>query len=188
MLCRTADRGSGSKTFEQSILDKCIERNDEWAGQVRVHVEGAISDLHAADGRYHVDCMSKFMNTRSAKYAHACSSYTTQDELDNAFCELIAVVSEDLSRIWNSVELLQLYHSKVDQMLTKRQEVDQLVDHVGDNILVLSSPGVSRCCRQMVIRENLEQCINPFAINSETDCQHSQWFSCTCYSKCIQCS
>ena len=44
MLCRTADRGSCSKTFKQSILDKCIERNDEWAGQVRVHVEGAISD------------------------------------------------------------------------------------------------------------------------------------------------
>ena len=47
MLCRTADRGSGSKTFKQSILDKCIERNDAWAGQVQVHVEGAISDLHA---------------------------------------------------------------------------------------------------------------------------------------------
>ena len=28
-------------------------------------------------------------------------------------------------------------------MLTKRQVVDQLVDHFGDNILVLSSPGVS---------------------------------------------
>ena len=28
-------------------------------------------------------------------------------------------------------------------MLTKRQVVDQLVDHFGDNILVLSSHGVS---------------------------------------------
>ena len=28
-------------------------------------------------------------------------------------------------------------------MLTKRQVVDQPVDHFGDNILVLSSPGVS---------------------------------------------
>ena len=28
-------------------------------------------------------------------------------------------------------------------MLTKRQVVDQLLDHFGDNILVLSSPGVS---------------------------------------------
>ena len=108
-----------------------------------VHVEGAISDLHAADGCYHVDCMSKFMNERSVKYAHACSSYTTQDELDNALCELIAVGSEDLSRIWNSVELFQLYQSKEGQVLTKRQVVDQLVDHFGDSSLVLSSPGVS---------------------------------------------
>ena len=66
---------------------------------MRVHVEGATSDLHAADGRYHVDCTSKFINKRSVKYAYACSSYTAQDELDNAFCELIAVVSEDLFRI-----------------------------------------------------------------------------------------
>ena len=61
MLCRTDDRGSGSQTFKESILVKCNERNDEWAGQVRVHVEGVISDFHAADGRYHVDCMSKFV-------------------------------------------------------------------------------------------------------------------------------
>ena len=39
VLCRTADRGNGSKTFKQSILNKCNERNDEWAGQVRVHVK-----------------------------------------------------------------------------------------------------------------------------------------------------
>ena len=101
MLCRTVDRGSGSKTFKQSIPYKCHERNDEWAGQVMVHAEGAISDLHAADGRYHVDCMSKFMNKRLVKYADACSSCTTQDELYNRFCEVTAVVSKGLSRIWN---------------------------------------------------------------------------------------
>ena len=87
---------------------------------MRVHVEGAISDLQDADGRYHVDSMSKFMNKRSVKYAHACSSYTTLwYELDNAFCELMAGVSEDLSRIWYSVEQFQLYQSKGGQMLTK---------------------------------------------------------------------
>ena len=110
---------------------------------MRVHIEGAISDLHAADGRYHVECMSTFINKRSVKYAEACSSCTTQDELDNAFCEVTAVVSEDLSRMWNTIELFQLNQSKGGQMLTKRQIVDQLVDHFGDNILVLSSPGVS---------------------------------------------
>ena len=83
-------------------------------------MEGAIGDLHAAGGRYHVDCMSKFMNKRSVKYADACSSCTTQYELDNTFCEVTAVVSEDLSRVWNSVELFQLYQSKGGQMLTKK--------------------------------------------------------------------
>ena len=117
VLCRTADCGRDSKTLNQSFIDKCNERNDEWAGQVRVHVEGAISDLHAADGRYHVDCMSKFMNKRSVKYVDACSSYTTKDELDNAFCKVTTVVfSEDVSRIWNSVELFRLYQSKGGQM------------------------------------------------------------------------
>ena len=72
-----------------------------------------------------------------------CNFCTTQDELDNAFCEVTAVVSEDLSHIWNSIELFHLYQSKGGQMLTKRQVLDQLVDHFGDNILVLSSPGVS---------------------------------------------
>ena len=53
-----------------------------------------------------------FCGLQCSKYVHAYSSYTTQDELDNAFCELIAVVSENLPCIWNSVELFQLYQSK----------------------------------------------------------------------------
>ena len=88
---------------------------------MRVHVEGAISDLHAADGRYHVDCMSKIHEINDQLNMHMRAvSYTTQDELYNAFCELIAVVSEDLSRIWNSVELVQLYQSKGGQMVDKK--------------------------------------------------------------------
>ena len=82
------------------------------------------------------------MNKRSVKYADACSYCTTQDELDNAFCEVTAAVSEDLNRIWISVELFQLYQYKGGQMLTKKQLVDQLVYHFGDNIVVLFSPGV----------------------------------------------
>ncbi|CAH3187555.1 unnamed protein product, partial [Porites lobata] len=41
------------------------------AGEVRTRVEGALSDLHAADARYHVNCMTCFMAPRSvaaAKY------------------------------------------------------------------------------------------------------------------------
>ena len=59
---------------------------------MRVHVEGAISDLHAADCHYHVDCMFKFMNKRSVTYADACSSCTTQDELETHSVKLLLLL------------------------------------------------------------------------------------------------
>ena len=64
MLCRTACASPGKKAFKQSILEVCAKRSDEIADQVRIRIEGALSDLHAADARYHVDCMTSFMSPR----------------------------------------------------------------------------------------------------------------------------
>ena len=41
------------------------------AEEVRLRVEGAISDLHAAEARYHVDCRARFMTTKHVKAAAA---------------------------------------------------------------------------------------------------------------------
>lgn len=46
------------------ILGKCKERNDEWACEVIVRLGGAVSDLHAADACYPVDCRTRFMSSR----------------------------------------------------------------------------------------------------------------------------
>ena len=35
-------------------------RNDELADRVRIRVQGAVGDLHAAEARYHVDCRQRF--------------------------------------------------------------------------------------------------------------------------------
>ena len=43
------------------ILDACNEINDGMAEQVRIPVEGAITDLHAADTLYHNDCRIYFL-------------------------------------------------------------------------------------------------------------------------------
>ena len=48
-----SERRAWQETFKQSILDTCDKRRDEITSQVRVCVEGAVSDLHAADARYH---------------------------------------------------------------------------------------------------------------------------------------
>ena len=36
-------------------MRKCVERNDEWGNEVRIRIQGAPSDLHAADAQYHRD-------------------------------------------------------------------------------------------------------------------------------------
>ena len=57
------------KSLKQEILEKCDERNDPWASQVRVRAAGAVSYLHAADARYHKSCRSKFMPPKSTSAA-----------------------------------------------------------------------------------------------------------------------
>ena len=69
MLCRTAYAGPGKKAFKESILEACMQRNVDIANQVRICVEAASSDLHAADARYHVNCMASFMSPKSISAA-----------------------------------------------------------------------------------------------------------------------
>ena len=61
ILCRTDDRGEAKKTFKEVILNICTQRSNVWGKQVKFRVHGALSDVHAADGRYHEDCKNSFM-------------------------------------------------------------------------------------------------------------------------------
>ena len=59
-LCKTASRGTGL-SFKNSILEVCGRWKDAWANQVEVRLQGAISDLHAAEARYYDSCRKNFM-------------------------------------------------------------------------------------------------------------------------------
>ena len=54
-LCRStlSKRDGNMVSYKQNILDKCSERGDQWAEDVCLCIEGAVSDLHAAEARYH---------------------------------------------------------------------------------------------------------------------------------------
>ena len=104
VLCRTAYAGPVKK---ESILEACTQHNDDIANQVRVRVEGALSDLHAADARYHVNCMASFMSPKSISAAKNASK--EDENTDNAFDEVIGEMLKDKSRLWNSVELYHQY-------------------------------------------------------------------------------
>ena len=54
-------------SFKDPILEICGRRKDAWAGQVEVRLQGAISDLHAAEARYRESCRKSFVLFRIKK-------------------------------------------------------------------------------------------------------------------------
>ena len=131
--CRTADRGKSQKSFKDVVLDSCDHRNDKWANEVRLRIQGAVSDLHAADAKYHRDCLQLFKKNA-----------TSQNEYDDdAFLKVCDCMMAEKSRVWNAVELEELYRSHRGELLSRRLLVEKLSDELGPDLLILSGVGVA---------------------------------------------
>ena len=165
VLCRTAYEGPGKKAFKESILEACTQRNDDIANQVRVRVEGALSDLHAADARYHVNCMASFMSPKSVSAAKNASK--DDENTDPAFDEIIGEMLKDKSLLWNSVELYHQYQLFGGKALLRRSLLVKIQHHFLDDIAVLSSPGLSSL---VVFRQNASTVLH-LAGDTEDDTQ-----------------
>lgn len=135
--------GSGRKTFKDSILEVCSIREDEIVQQVKIRVQGAVSDLHAADAQYHNDCMAKFMGPRGRIFAHRKSEHHTDECADPAFVKVIHELSNNPTRIWNSVEVYNLYVSLQGIQRKRRTLIENLSTCFGSDLLVLSGVGVA---------------------------------------------
>ena len=61
--------------LKDAIYEVCEKRKDVQADQVRARLAGVLSDLHAADVRYRIDCRASFMCSRSIQAAarHSCT-------------------------------------------------------------------------------------------------------------------
>lgn len=75
------------------------DRNDIWRREVAFRTNLEVSDLHAADTRDYI--ANFFTNRPSESSAEVC---------DSALDKLVAQMSLDFTRIWNSVELYSLYN------------------------------------------------------------------------------
>ena len=103
-ICRQVGRQEKTMSLKEEILAKCDERDDYLAAQVQVRVSGAISDLHAADARYHVACRTNFMSSRSTSAASK-EAQAGKVELDKGLQDVISIMEADMSHMWNSVDL-----------------------------------------------------------------------------------
>jgi len=83
--------------MKEVILAVCHKQNDRWAEEVELRLCGALSDLHAADVRYHNDCKPAFMAPKAIQHAHTSKDTVDADE---AFKEVISIMESDKERLW----------------------------------------------------------------------------------------
>ena len=121
---------------------KCASREDAWADEECDRVIGSISDLHAAEARYHRDCMCRLFAKRLPTTEQEGQSETSDSyyQPDMALKHLITMLSSDKKRVWSSVELCQEYHDHGGIDLTRSQLVEILCSHFDGDLLLISSP------------------------------------------------
>ncbi|MES9884040.1 MAG: hypothetical protein ABW185_24600 [Sedimenticola sp.] len=65
------------------------------------------------------------------------------DDKDNAFERVISAMNNEVTRLWNSVELIRLYQECEGSRLSRRGLISAVKEHFNESLLVLSSPGVA---------------------------------------------
>ena len=135
-LCRSIIKLDGSKSYKEYLLEKCHSRSDQWANQVQHRIESAISDLHAADMRYHKNCYSLFMSNRCLS-----DDQNSVSVEDKALQLMIDTLHTNRSQIWNSIELFKMYQENNGYVLTRYSLIEQWQQHFQDDLIALTSCG-----------------------------------------------
>ena len=102
------------KTYKELLEAKCHERKDDLGVIVLARLANAISDLQAADARYHRSCCSKFHTLNCNKHLPD-SMYN-----DQAFLQTCLVIGNDRSRFLNSVDIVAMYRDQGGLSLSRR--------------------------------------------------------------------
>lgn len=101
--CMTNERPD-APSFQQAILEIADQRNDDVARRLKYHLRNVI-DLPAADAQYHKRCYDHFTYVPT----HSRLSSVTDDVYEDALNEVIIHMHNDRSRLWNSIDLHELY-------------------------------------------------------------------------------
>ena len=114
-LCHSRYSEHNKKPYTEFLLDRCRARNDDWASQVTLRMEGSL-DLVDAEDRHHRDCMCKFMALRNIQLTGR------ESEADVTASGLEAVFSfmlENKDSLWNLAELYGIYISCSSRLLSR---------------------------------------------------------------------
>ena len=107
-----------------------------------MRVNSALSDLHAADARYHQDCKTLFLHS---KYVDLAAQSLDGNVVDSAldFVKYTIKSKQQVKEMWNTVEIYNMYSENGGYLLSKRYLMSNLVDYFGKETVLLTSPGVA---------------------------------------------
>ena len=131
-MCRSTVSEVDKRPYKEFLLERCDVRGDDWGTDMRVRIEGAL-DLHAAEARYHRKCMSRFFSIRKQS--------ENETSLDQALDEVYQKMLKDKSKIWNSIDLHDMYTKNGGTELNRKGLVKKVQSKFLDEIVVLTSPG-----------------------------------------------
>ena len=122
---------------------------------MQIRLQGALSDLHAADACYHKNCYTGFMAPRSIRSAGRYNDL--KEDVDDAFQVVVEMINADPFVIRYTVDLFQSYICSGGNKLTRRSLVQNLSDVFGPDLLILSSPGIASI---IVLRSSASNVLN----------------------------
>ena len=129
-------------------------------------MEGATTDLHAAEARYHERCLKEFTNPKSIDDAQKDNPVKSSEEFAIRF--VIRTCRNEPDNVWTSVQLHQMYLEKGGSEKNSTRFLSNLKAEMKDDICVFSCPGkVSK----LILKEKASRNFNltSFENNEEDD-------------------
>ena len=148
--CMTNER-PGATSFKQAILEIADQRNDDVARRLKYHLRNVI-DLPAADAQYHKRCYDNF------KYVpfHTRLSTVSEDVYEDALNKVLIHMHNDKSRLWNSIELHELY-VQCGGDLGGKAMLSNLMNCLGNDGVIIRIDG---CASVIGFRETVGNMLN----------------------------
>ena len=136
-VCENENLSNDTKSFKDTLLDVCDQRQDDWSQQVFVHLQAVATSLVAYDGRYHKLCYDTFVKVPK-KSTDADSSKPLIDAPTAAVVSHIK--SNKCFATWTIAELYEV-HANASGELSKKQMFNDLSSYFGVELVIISVPG-----------------------------------------------
>ena len=162
--------------IKDNLIKVCEQRGDSHAVEVSSRITCAITDLHAADARYHQTCFTTFVSSRNIAAAVASTSKQQKpDPVNLAFSCVIRLLKSDPGKLWNSVELYDVYSQSLKaaegfeygdegqnnadanntgQRCARSSLIQRLQEHFGECLIVLRTEG---CANIIAFRKHVSE-------------------------------